>query len=211
MKKKHWDKLHELLSLGVANGLRGMAVDGKVAYIELAADFRHVAIGGLIPYDRRLRDSWRIPSPPDDAQTYYLGAKKSVRHAAVYDKARELLVNHGVKLDYELTRFEMRQRNLGVRLGGVPWLGNPFAGLGVCRESDARTISKSKAWHEFLDIAVQQGAQIALQWAGKDRILFLSRLRSVCCPWWNAGKVWKAARRSVTRLNAKMTGYSPLF
>ena len=158
LKKWHWDELHAALSLGVEDGLVGMARTARVSYIELAADCRNISISEMLPFDRRLLDSWRIPDPPKPPETYYLGQLKSARHIAVYDKARQLLVRKGVKLEHDLTRIEVRQRNLGVRLAGVPLLGNPFSGIGICPLVGARAASKSSAWHEFLDVAEQQGS-----------------------------------------------------
>jgi hypothetical protein len=211
LSKKDWDHLHVVLSLGVEGGLHGLATNGRVSYIELAADVKNMKMDDWLPFHERHRDSLRIPTPPEPVETYYLGAKRGARSFCVYDKRRELLTRHGVKLGHDLLRIEVRLRNLGAGLAGVRPLPNPFAGFGISPIADLRELSTAKDWHMFLDIAEQQGPQVALCWGGKNRPLYLKRLKSVSCVSWNPDNVWTKARHRIKRLDRRLKSYEPIF
>ncbi len=67
--------------------------------------------------------------------TLYLGHEYGHRSYCIYDKRKQLAEKKKVDLDHDLTRIEVRHRNLGKTLGQIDGLANPFGRLIAIRKT----------------------------------------------------------------------------
>ncbi len=117
--------------------------------------------------------------------TLYLGHKYGARSYCIYNKRKQLLEKKAVDLDHDLSRVEVRLRNIKKPLGEFSTLCQPFGNLLVVRKSSVIALQKKTPTSIELNVfskgllAGGVAQNIYLDMDSYSRKLLLKRLKSV--------------------------------
>ena len=173
------------------DGYRTLFEHGIVTYLEIAADFKGVAVQDLFVFDDTLINTNIIPAHPKPTQTIYIGHRKhSRRRFCIYDKASQLQKLR-IMTDGDWTRIESRLRYTGLHTFELNQLANPFLSLRVCSQIHALQLFSSKSWRDFTLECERSGAHAALQkFSPARKKQHMGYLNRAACKWWIPHAFW---------------------
>lgn len=200
-----WERLQLELESFLPDGYFTLFYEGKVSFIEIAVDVKHVKFEETKLIDYKLRTLNELYK---EDGTLYLGNENGARSFTVYDKAKQLEDVKGIILDHALLRIEARVRPESLSPQNLQNLENPFTSLFVFNEQSANAApNKGKVWTHLkngifnLGIEPQQ-AYLSLPKGSRLAVhspLFYSKL-----DWWDANYVWGLAIEAIKGLQPEI-------
>lgn len=126
-----WADFSSLLDTMFNHGGKEVWESFKVSKLEIALDLK-------VPFSEMVCLAPQIKTIDISylkSGTLYLGHEYGHRSYCIYDKRKQLAEKKKVDLDHDLTRIEVRHRNLGKALGQLDGLANPFGRLIAIRKT----------------------------------------------------------------------------
>lgn len=166
-------------------GLDHALDNGKVSYLEIARDFLGVDKQDLLPWTAHTKkgDIWQ---KGNEKGAIYVGSKDSPRQFVIYDKRLQLIAKGQHCPCPSLVRVEARLRSPGIMATDLDQLEDPFPHLHIASLSKARTLSKEKRWHNFIENASNHGASSAFSQLSKHyRKIYRELLNECAVKWWH--------------------------
>jgi hypothetical protein len=168
---------------------------GRVNYLELAADLLSHQNHSFLPHRKYFRDS-RIWKEKDGyCGSTYLGSRISDQYIRIYDKKKQLLDTGKAPFTsvFPHTRIEAVMRRLGVAAADLCEIPNPFVKLLIADLAKAKAASTDNDWQAFLiECITEDGVPKALSKRPYNiRKQYRAMLDGLPVSWWQPQKRWK--------------------
>ncbi len=185
-----WEILESQLDLLLPNGYRTLYYEGKITYIEIAIDIKHVNFENTKLFDYKLRNVNQLYL---EDGSLILGNANGARSLIVYDKAKQLKDAKGIVLNYPLLRIEAKLRP-SLSPQNLADLKNPFFSVFVFNKHTANNSPfNGEVWAHFkkcvFDLGIEpQQVYLSLP-KGAHLAVHLPLIFSRPC-WWNLEQIW---------------------
>lgn len=167
-----------------------MFENGRVRYMELAHDSVTAKMHEFIPWIDKVHNS-HVYSEGCSKGAIYLGSRQSSRQYCVYDKAKQLAAVKRPSQFKNLTRIEVRLRNLSTPPAQLSQMANPFMPLKLSELALCEGIDNVEEWSNFLLRARAFGSAMAFSLEEKSTKKKLKQNLLKCrCSWWSASSAF---------------------